>query len=158
MNKSIEKASAFEFYIIRPFRAIFLAVGDTAVKLHRKINHSWYCEGCDKYHSGRVYEYSECPDIDSVCVKHIELKRLSQYTVYLAGKRCTGAVLPRIRKKYGIQPDERLCILCGQPSRDMGYCAGLENSGFVCAACCDDCHEAEPFPCPYREEREDGEK
>lgn len=100
------KASVFEYYIGVPSRRAARAVSKTIRKRADKITGRWWCEGCGKYHHGRVIAFYPCELSDGVCGKHIDPEGAEKCEAILMGRR---NITEQIKKAVR----ERKAFKCG---------------------------------------------
>lgn len=52
--------------------------------------------------------------------------------------------------------DKLICAVCGGTENVLTDCEYHRRGfGAVCAACCEECHESEPFPCREYDRRQE---
>ena len=145
---NIEKVGFGYFYIALPVKNIVKAAKKGLDTLKLKVSKSWYCGGCNEYHSGRVIEYSIDPHTDSVCHKHLDGINSKHCSVYLGGERVTSKYLPQLRVIYDEDiKNTYICNNCGVETGydSLHYCKGK----VICKFCCVNCIENMPNLCPH---------
>ena len=152
-----EKVSLMQYYIAMPIKRVFRRIKREISDIYRfKICGEWYCDGCDKYHSGRMVRYCINPDLDAVCFRHWKREYFGQENrVYIGRENVTAKYYPALKKRFGVEGMGEPCRLCGQP-----ICDGIKcGNGYICSLCCGICHADNCCVCKTgKRERKYGKK
>lgn len=152
-----ERVSLMQYYIVMPIKRVFRRIKGEISDIYRfKICGEWYCDGCDKYHSGRTVRYCINPDLDAVCFRHWKREYFGQENrVYIGRENVTAKYYPALKKRFGVEGMGEPCRLCGQP-----ICDGIKcGNGYVCSLCCGICHADNHCVCKTgKRERKYGKK
>lgn len=100
-----EKVSLMQYYIAMPIKRVFRRIKREISDIYRfKICGEWYCDGCDKYHSGRTVRYCINPDLDAVCFRHWKRDYFGQENrVYIGRENVTAKYYPALKKRFGVE-------------------------------------------------------
>lgn len=152
-----EKVSLMQYYIAMPIKRVFRRIKREISDIYRfKICGEWYCDGCDKYHSGRTVRYCINPDLDAVCFRHWKREYFGRENrVYIGRENVTAKYYPALKKRFGVEGMGEPCRLCGQP-----ICDGIKcGNGYVCSLCCGICYADNRCVCKTgKRERKYGKK
>lgn len=79
------KTSLFAYYIGNPARRAGRKIYHRISKISEKVTGRWYCDGCKKYHHGRVIGFYMCRECDGVCGKHISTEEVQKCEAIMLG-------------------------------------------------------------------------